>query len=69
VTAAMNTAGQIGSFVSSVLFGYLVKYSGSYDVPLVPMTVMLAISAALWLKIDATEELIPEGREAVRVAA
>jgi hypothetical protein len=35
----------------------------------VPMTVMLAISAALWLKIDATEELIPEGREAVRVAA
>jgi sugar phosphate permease len=69
VTGAMNTAGQIGSFVSSVLFGYLVKYSGSYDVPLVPMTVMLAISAALWLKIDATEELIPEGREAVRVAA
>jgi ACS family glucarate transporter-like MFS transporter len=61
VTAAMNTAGQIGSFVSSVLFGYFVKYSGSYDVPLVPMTVMLAISAALWLKIDATEELIPEG--------
>jgi hypothetical protein len=25
-----------------------------------PFTVMLAISAALWLKIDATEALIPE---------
>jgi MFS-type transporter involved in bile tolerance (Atg22 family) len=65
----MNTAGQIGSFVSSVLFGYFVKYSGSYDFPLVPMTVMLIISAALWLKIDATEELIPEGHEAQALAA
>src|SRR5207249_4107305 len=60
VTGAMNTAGQIGSFISSVLFGYFVRYSGSYDFPLVPMTVMLIISALLWLKIDATEELIPE---------
>ncbi len=56
VTAAMNSAGQVGSFVSSVLFGYFVKYSGSYDAPLIPMTVMLGISAALWLRIDATEE-------------
>ena len=61
VTGAMNTAGQTGSFISSVLFGYFVAFSGSYDFPLVPMTVMLLISAALWLKIDATEELIPEG--------
>src|SRR5205823_8104303 len=61
VTGTMNTAGQIGSFISSVLFGYFVKYSGSYDFPLIPMTVMLVISAALWLKIDATETLIPEG--------
>src|SRR5260370_35855623 len=38
VTGAMNTAGQIGSFISSVLFGYFVRYSGSYDIPLVPMT-------------------------------
>jgi nitrate/nitrite transporter NarK len=61
VTGAMNTAGQIGSFISSVCFGYIVRFSGSYELPLVPITVMLAISAALWLKIDATEALIPEG--------
>jgi len=60
VTGAMNTAGQIGSFISSVLFGYFVNWSGSYDVPLIPMAVMLTISALLWLKIDPTEELIPE---------
>ncbi|MCL4402635.1 MAG: MFS transporter [Acidobacteria bacterium] len=81
VTGTMNTAGQIGSFISSVLFGYFVKLSGAwlpewgfpirsglrdfrYDVPLVAMTVMLAISALLWLKIDPTSELIPEERPA-----
>ena len=70
VTGSMNTAGQIGSFLSSVCFGYIVKYSGSYELPLVPITVMLAISAALWLKIDATEELIPEGAgQEIRAAA
>ncbi|MBM3775424.1 MAG: MFS transporter [Acidobacteria bacterium] len=60
VTGAMNTAGQIGSFISSVLFGYFVAASGSYDFPLIPMAVMLTISAMLWLKIDPTQELIPE---------
>ena len=77
VTGTMNTAGQIGSFVSSVLFGYFVEYSNRwlpawgfpltsglrdyrYDVPLVFMTVMLSISAMLWLKIDPARQLIPE---------
>jgi ACS family glucarate transporter-like MFS transporter len=70
VTGAMNTAGQIGSFISSVCFGYIVKYSHSYELPLIPITVMLVISAALWLKIDATEALIPEGAgEEIRAAA
>jgi len=69
VTGTMNTAGQIGSFVSSVAFGYLVKYSHSYDFPLIPMTVMLSISALLWLKIDPTKELIPEGEVLSELAA
>lgn len=60
VTGAMNTAGQIGSFLTSVAFGYLVKVFGSYDAPLVPMGVMTAISALLWLKIDPTEQLVKE---------
>ena len=77
VTGTMNTAGQIGSFISSVLFGYFVQYAGDwlpalgmpvsrglrdfrYDLPLAPMTVMLALSALLWLKIDPTKELIAE---------
>jgi MFS family permease len=68
VTATMNTAGQVGSFISSVLFGYFVAYGqrqgmsdlGSYNFPLIPMTIMLSISTLLWLKIDPTQQLVPE---------
>ncbi|MCC6292987.1 MAG: MFS transporter [Bryobacterales bacterium] len=60
VTGAMNTAGQVGSFATSVAFGYLVKYYGSYDAPLIPMGILTAVSALLWLKIDPTVQLVPE---------
>jgi hypothetical protein len=60
VAGAMNTAAQSGAFFSSIVFGYLVKVSGSYEIPLIPMALMLTLSAALWLKIDPTEQLIPE---------
>jgi predicted MFS family arabinose efflux permease len=60
VTGAMNTAGQIGSFSTSVAFGYLVRRFGTYDAPLIPMAVLTAVSALLWLKIDPTRELVPE---------
>jgi predicted MFS family arabinose efflux permease len=69
VTAAMNTAGQIGSFISSVLFGYFVTASGSYDFPLIPIAVMLTVSAVLWLKIDPTKELIVEEVPAMKAAS
>ena len=60
VSGAMNTAGQLGSFLTSVAFGYLVKMFGTYNAPLVPMAAMTAISALLWLKIDPSIQLIPE---------
>ena len=56
-SGAMNTAGQIGGFVSSVAFGYLVTSFGSYDAPLIPMAVLLFGGAMLWLKIDPAREL------------
>ena len=31
-----------------------------YDLPLVPVTVMLIVGAALWLTIDPIEQLIPK---------
>jgi MFS family permease len=64
VTGAMNTAGQIGSFFTSVAFGYVVRLTGSYNAPLIPMAVMTAIATVLWLKIDPTEQLVKEPAEA-----
>lgn len=61
VTGAMNTSAQVGSFLSSVLFGYFVTASSSYDFPLIPMSAILLIGAVLWLKVDPTEGLVPEG--------
>ncbi len=60
VTGAMNTAGQLGSTLTSLAFGYLVTGFGSYNAPLAPMAAMTAISALLWLKIDPAVQIIPE---------
>lgn len=64
VVGTLTTAGQIGSFVSSVAFGYLVDRSGSYNVPFIPMAGLLLIGAGLWLKVDPTRALIPRSLSA-----
>src|SRR5437016_4951510 len=56
---AMNTAAQVGSFLSGVLFGYVAN--GNYDRPLTMMPLVLGVGALPWLKIDPTQELVPEG--------
>jgi predicted MFS family arabinose efflux permease len=53
----MNTVAQVGGLVGSVLYGYIVDRSGSYDAPFVPMAVLLLIGAVLWVKVDASQEL------------
>jgi predicted MFS family arabinose efflux permease len=60
MVGAMNTASQIGSFCSSLVFGYLVNRYGNYDLPFIPMAALLFLGAALWFKIDPAQKLIPE---------
>ena len=60
VTGAMNMAGQLGSFLSSVAFGYLVNWLGDYNKPLIPFSAMLLISAIIYTRIDPAEQLVPE---------
>ena len=57
---AMNTATQVGSFLSGVAFGYVAKISGSYDLPLILMAFVLGLGALMWLRINPVEELISE---------
>lgn len=59
VTGAMNTAGQLGGFVCTLVFGFVVKYFNSYDAPLVLIAGMLLLAAGLFSRIDATKPLFP----------
>lgn len=63
MAGASNMAGQVGSFLSSVVFGYVAKLSGSYDRPLILMALVLGFGAVMWLKIHPTRELVPEERQ------
>ncbi|HTT00597.1 MAG TPA: MFS transporter [Steroidobacteraceae bacterium] len=58
VVALMNTAAQIGGLVGSVAYGYIVARFASYDAPFVPMAALLLLGAVLWLRIDASKELV-----------
>lgn len=60
ILGLMNMVGNIGGFLFSVSFGYFVSWFGSYDRALLPVVLMLAIAALMWLRVDATEEVIPE---------
>jgi MFS transporter, ACS family, glucarate transporter len=62
MVGAMNTAAQVGAFVSSLSFGYLVERYSSYNLPFIPMALLLLIGAALWLKIDPAKQIV-ETRE------
>ena len=52
LTGFMNTAGQTGSFLSTVLFGLIASRSGSYEVPVITICAASALSGVLWLGID-----------------
>ncbi len=58
----MNMIAQVGGLVGSVLYGYIVDRTGSYNAPFIPMTVLLLIGAALWVNVDASRELGSEPR-------
>jgi ACS family glucarate transporter-like MFS transporter len=61
VIGLMNMSAQVGGFISSLAFGYIVDASGSYDAPFVPMAMLLGVGAILWLRIDASTPInVPE---------
>lgn len=60
LSGAMNSMGQLGSFLSSVAFGYLVVHFGNYDKPMLVLATMLVISAMLFLTVNAAKPLIKE---------
>lgn len=60
IMGTFNCMCQVGGFLFSVSFGYFVSWFGSYDLALIPVACTLVVAAFAWLRIDATEVLIPE---------
>lgn len=56
----MNTASNAASALSSVVFGYLVAYSGGYELPFIPMLGLLCVGILLWLKVDPAQQVFEE---------
>lgn len=60
ISGAMNMAGQIGSLISSVAFGYWVEWYGSYDRALMPLAAMLIVSGCVFATIDPSQRMLPD---------
>jgi MFS transporter, ACS family, glucarate transporter len=56
----MNTAANLASAAAAVIFGYLVRYTGSYNAPFIPMLVLLCLGAVLWLNLDPSRDIFEE---------
>ena len=56
-SGVMNTAGNLGGFICSVAFGYVVTATGNYDLPLQGVAVMVLLAAGLFAFIDCTRGL------------
>jgi MFS transporter, ACS family, glucarate transporter len=62
-TGMMNTAGQAGGFLCTLLFGYIVHVTGSYNLPLWFIAGMVLISAGIFTRIDCTQS-VDDGAQA-----
>jgi len=54
----MNCFGQVGGFLSPIIFGWAVSHLGSWTVPLVLTAALYFLSACMWLVIDPEQPLV-----------
>ena len=69
MSGAMNMAGQLGSFLSSLAFGYVVQIFGDYNTPLYLFSVMLMVSAFLFSRIRPDQPLASDEEPVLAEAA
>jgi predicted MFS family arabinose efflux permease len=65
VSGFMNTAGQFGGFVCSVLYGYAVRWTGSYGTPLLMVGGIVMVAAVLFSRIDPSRPVVEENTNAI----
>jgi nitrate/nitrite transporter NarK len=53
----MNTFGNLGGFVSPIIFGYIVQSTGSWSMPFIIASIVSVCGAFLWLVIDPSKTI------------
>jgi len=59
VSGARNTTSQVGATISSIVFGYMVRSTGNYNIALIPVVGMIAACGVFCLRIDARSSFSP----------
>jgi len=60
-TGVMNTAGNLGGWVCTIVFGYAVSATGNYNLPLRGVAAMVLVATVLFSQVDCTRGLTEEG--------
>lgn len=60
VGGTMGMAGQLGSVVMAVAFGYILTATDSYEIPVRLIGCIVVLGGFLWLKIDANKPIIAD---------
>jgi len=56
-TGVMNTAGNLGGLLCTVVFGYVIRATGNYSLPLFGIAAVVLISAGLFSQVDCSRGL------------
>jgi ACS family glucarate transporter-like MFS transporter len=59
-TGVMNTAGNLGGWLCTIVFGYTVTATGDYNLPLRGVAAMVLVAAAVFSQVDCTRGLEDE---------
>jgi MFS family permease len=59
-TGVMNTAGNLGGWFCTIAFGYVVKATGDYNLPLRAVAAMVLLGAVVFSQVDCTKGLSDE---------
>ena len=59
-TGVMNTAGNLGGWLCTIVFGYAVMATGDYNLPLRGVAAMVLVAAAVFSQVDCTRGLTVE---------
>jgi MFS transporter, ACS family, glucarate transporter len=63
-SGVMNTSGQLGGLLCTLAFGYIVRGTGDYNIPVRVVAVMVLIAAIFFSRIDCTEGLVAATKSA-----